>query len=349
MRLLRNLGFVLVALAVLGAGVASLLWFAAARTIEAEVRAWAAQSGPAVAVKIGSVAVSGFPTRLVTTLEDVDIVSAVGPATYHTGRILVTRELRGGAISLLVPSPQTVTLESGTAFRISADRFGGSMSTRPGGSFGGVSLDATGLSIELPGQPLARAQRMTFEVTIPDAEGLVPSGTQASISLMSLTLPSQGNGPFGDTIQLLQAKFELEGAFATTALISSLLAWQPAGRVNLSDATVRWGSLDASPMWGILRLDRAMRPAGSIDVLFHDPRPAFEAMAAAGWADPKVLAPLINGTDFDPNRVLLKAYRVTLLDGKVVVDDIDMDHTAPVTLWTVPSPLARRAGLSEGR
>ena len=146
----------------------------------------------------------------------------------------------------------------------------------------------------------------------------------------------------GDTVQQVLANFESDGAIAGFPLGPALTAWQSAGRLYVSDGAIRWGTLDASPFGGNLRLDRSLRPAGWLDIVFKDPRPTFEALAAADWIDQAARLELINGTAYDPNRKLVKPYRVTFLDGKVVIDDIEQDQTAPISLWTLPSLSPRR-------
>ncbi len=180
--------------------------------------------------------------------------------------------------------------------------------------------------------------------TIPDTAGAIPSGTEASLRVESLTIPGQRRGPFGDTLASLVANFELEGAIDSLSLARSLPAWQLAGgRLYVADTSLIWGTLDAGRIGGALRLDAMFRPIGRLDVTFRDPAQTFEALAAAGWVTAPTRTELLNGIAYDPNRVLVKPYRVSLLDGRMALDDIDQDNTAPIPLWRVPALLTRRA------
>jgi hypothetical protein len=345
----RLVSLVAVALTVMIVGALVPLWFGAARALEAGIRTWADAPRDGVVIELGRVTVSGFPFSLDATLSSFAIASSDLGLRWYAEHVRVARSLGDDAVTFEVVGPQQVTLASGTAVDLDADRFDGTL-RRGAGAPSSLVVQAAGVRARLFGAPLASLQRMSLHVAAPDAAGAIPSGTKAALRIDGVTLPAQRRGPFGDTILELVANLALEGGIDSLALARSLPAWvQGGGRLYVSDSSVRWGTLDAGRIGGTLRLDQAARLTGRLDITFRDPVQTFDALAAADWVDAKTRAELVNGIAYYPNRVLVKPYRVTFLGGGAVLDDIGQDTTAPIPLWRVPAVVSRRSAPSEAR
>ena len=263
---------------------------------------------------------------------------------YSAEHVRVSRSIGDDATRFEVVGPQQVTLASGTSFDLDADRFDGTVRHRADGAVAGFTLQAARVRARAMGVPLAELQRLSLQVAVPDTAGAVPSGTAVALRVESMAMPGQRRGPFGDTLASLVVNLEFEGAIDSLSLARSLPAWsQAGGRLYVSDTSLIWGTLDAGRIGGALRLDAMLRPSGRLDITFRDPTHTFEAMAAAGWVGAPTRVELLNGIAYDPNRVLVKPYRVSLLDGRMVLDDIDQDNTAPIPLWRLPALWTRRA------
>ncbi len=343
-RPLRIVTLVAIAVAVMATGALVPLWYGAARALEAGIRAWAEIPRDGVAIEIGRVAVSGFPFSLDAVVTSFAIANAELGLRYSAEHVRVSRSIVDDATRFEVVGPQQVTLASGASFNLDADRFDGTVRHRAGGPVAAFTLHAAGLRARVMGVPLAELQLLSLQVAVPAAAGAIPSGTEASLRIEAVTLPGQSGGPFGNMLASLVADLELVGTIDSLSLARSLPAWQQAGgRVYVSDASLLWGTLDAGDFGGTVRLDAMFRPSGSLDVTFRDPAQTFASLAAAGWVGAPAHTALRKGIPSDPTRVLVKPYRVSLLDGRMVLDDIDQDNTAPVLLWRVPALLQRRA------
>jgi hypothetical protein len=348
MRPIRIVTLVAIAVAVMITAALVPLWYGAARALETGIRAWAEAPRDGVAVEIGRVAVSGFPFSLDAVVTSFTIAHADLGVRYSAEHVRVSRSLGDDATSFEVVGPQQLTLASGTSLDLDADRFAGTVRHTASGTVGGFTLQAAGLRARSMGIPLADLGRLALQVTVPETAGAIPSGTEGVLRIEAMTIPAQRRGPFGDKIAALNANFAFEGAIDSLSLGRALPAWQQAGgRFYLSDTSLIWGTLDAGRIGGTVRLDTMFRPSGRLDVTFRDPAQTFEALAAADWVSAQTRVELLNGIAYDPNRVLVKPYRLTLLDGRMSLDDIDQDNTAPIALWRVPALLARRA--SEAR
>ncbi|MBM3507450.1 MAG: DUF2125 domain-containing protein [Alphaproteobacteria bacterium] len=345
MRSFRLVSLVVIALGVMAVGAIAPLWYGAARALEAGIRTWAETPRDAVSIEIGRVAVSGFPFALDATITSFAIASADLGARYYAEHVRVSRGLMDRDATFEMVAPQQITLASGTAFDIDADRFAGTVRTPQDGSPArGFTLSAAGVRVRWQGLALASAQRLSVQELAPDGSSAIPTSSRAELRIVGLNVPAQRRGPFGDTLAELSANLELEGALESSTLGRSIPAWQRAGgRLYVSDAVVRWGTLDAGRIGGALRLDTMLRPTGRLSITFRDPARTFEALAAADWVDPKTRTELMNGVGYDPNRVAVLPYCLSFLDGWIVLDDIEQDQTAPIRLWRVPSLVSRRA------
>ncbi len=344
MRPVRLVTLVAIAVAVMVGGAVVPLWYGAARTLEAGIRAWAESPRDGVAIEVGRVAVSGFPFSLDAVVSSFAIANADIGVRYYAEHVRVSRGITDDATRFEVVGPQQVTLASGASFNLDADRFDGTVSHRAGGRVAGFTLQAAGLRARVMGVPLAELQRLSLQVVVPETAGAIPSGTEAALRIDTMTIPGQRRGPFGDTLASLVANLEFDGAIDSLSVARALPAWsQAGGRLYVSDTSLIWGTLDAGRIGGAVRLDAMFRPSGRLDVTFRDPALTFEALAAAGWVGAPTRVELLNGITYDPNRVLVKPYRVSLLDGRMLLDDIDQDNTAPIPLWRVPALLSRRA------
>ena len=324
------------AIAVLGAAGYTAFWFAAADRVATELEAWAAQGHAGLDISVGDITVTGFPTALRATVGPVE-VRAGGDLAYRVAAIDVSRPLRGEDLAFVLRGPQVITVE-GTVLTLTAERTTGELVRRGDGSIAGFNVEARAVALQRPDAQPVTAQRVAIRAGFPATPGLVPSGTKMTVRADALTIPEQRRGAFGDTIQLALLNFAIDGALQGSSPVTAVRDWQrQGGRLYLTDSTLRWGTLDLPRLGGNLRLDTALRPAGWLDALFRNPAPMFEALAAADWIGTQTRVELMNGVAHDPNRVPTVQYRLSLLDGRVVFDDIEQDQTVPIPLWTLPS------------
>ena len=327
------------AFAVVTVGAYAAYWYIAANLVEDRIRTWAASPRGGLPVTVGTIVVGGFPNRFVAVIDRIDVGDEASGARYHAESVRVTRRVGDTGISFAILGPQSLTMfrdTSAPGFRVEAERFAGTLRLRDDGTYGGFNLDVAGLRIQRPVGPLT-VRRLSLQAAVGVGPDAVPDGTRAAVVAEGVTIPEQRRGPFGDTLALVSANLLIERALSSLTLTSGLPQWQQdAGRLYLSDAAVRWGTLDLGRLGGTLRLDSELRLGGRLDGVFRDPAPVFDALAAAGWIDTRTRLELANGVAYDPNRALVKPYRAEFLGGKVVLDDIEQDQTAPIELWTVP-------------
>lgn len=82
-----------------------------------------------------------------------------------------------------------------------------------------LSLDAGGVTLtNARGDDPITVRRFQFRANLGPGGGLVPDGTQMSVRFDNLVLPAHTRGPLGNTMDLIQANFEMRGALGNADL-----------------------------------------------------------------------------------------------------------------------------------
>ncbi len=289
MRFAARAAMALVILLVLAGGAYAAYWFAAASAMRGAVTAWAAAAREGTTARIGDIAVSGFPTRLVADIPRLEVLrsgDALG-LTYFGENVRIARPLRGGDVVVSVRGPQTVSYRAGAevrTLRAKADVTTLELRTGDDGAFSGFGLTLGNLTLERPDLAPLTARRI--QVQMGKGSGLgdfLPERSRFSVRIEAMVMPEHRRGPLGNTIEQFVTNAVLNKGIDGTNLPVSLAAWRDAGGyLTLMETVLKWGSLDLQGQGsGVLKLDAQMRPAGSLNVQLRDYLLTVDAFHAA--------------------------------------------------------------------
>lgn len=321
-----------------GAGAAGYVsfWYVAAGQMKSAIAEWAAETDASAQVRIGSIAMSGFPAKLIATADRIEVRHPQGrlPWAYSAENLRAARALTGGPTIINVLGPQTFsyTADGETqTVRAQADFLSLELREREEGGVGGLGLSIAGLRMERPGlQPLT-ARRITVQIGLGSGAGTLPARSRFTLRAENLTMPEHRRGALGDTIEILSFNTEIRQPILGWDLPVSLAQWRDAdGYVVLSDVVLKWGTLDLiSLSTGVLRIDKEFRPAGAMNTQLSNYLVTVDAFHAARKLSDEARAAVQAAIGFlsargGPQRIGLP---MEIHDGQIVI--------GPATLGTV--------------
>jgi len=276
-----------------GAGAYSAYWFQVAGAIEPGMAAWAAERrAEGFEVAYGQVSVSGFPFRLVITVDEPRIgradpsrgwrwqgpsLAAVAqPWNFH--HVILSFEGRhrlayfsGGAwreLSLRaeVPLVSVVLGGDGRLERFAID-------------LQGLEASASGWSGRLEA---GRAQ-LHGRAIAGNAEPAPAGLRELSFRAEGVILPPEANTVLGRKIAALKLRATVLGTLPEAPLAEAAAAWRDdGGTVEVRELAIDWGPLGLSAS-GTLALDEEMRPMGSASAELKRFGELIDALHDGGW------------------------------------------------------------------
>lgn len=332
---------VVTALLVVVAGAYAAYWYVAAGQMRSAIADWASQSGD-LQVKVGEVAVSGFPDRLIATVASVEATRSQGslPWAYRADGVRASRALTGGSTLVTVAGPQTLTYTADGqvhTVRARANSFALELRQTASGGFAGFGLLAARLTVERPvAQPMTIG-RLSFNMGVGNgAPGAIPDKSRFAVRIEDLKLPEHRRGALGDTIEQLGFNAILNQPIAGFDLPASLARWRDAdGYLTLTEVILKWGTLDMSGLGsGVLRLDAQFRPTGGLHAGLRDYLTTIDAFHAARRLSDEARAAVQQALGFLGARGAAGGGRlglpVEVRDGNVVVGPATLGTVKPV-------------------
>ena len=337
------LGLVVLA-ALAGAGYTA-FWYMAAGQMRDAITTWGA-GNPDVQVRVGDVAVSGFPDRLIANVGGVEVTRTQGalPWTYRAASLRVSRPLRGDTTVVSVSGPQTLTYTTGgtassqpQTARAVADLRAVELRTDEDGAFAGFSLSLAGLRVERPVAQPFTLRRMNFSMGVGSGiPGAINDRSRFSMRAENLTLPEYRRGPLGDTIEQLTFNAIWTQPLASFDLPVSLARWRDAnGYVTFTEFALKWGTLDMTNLGtGVLKLDKEMRPAGGMNAGLVGYELTVDAFHAARRLSDEARAAVQAAMTFLGQRRVGQGGRLGLpldiTDGKISVGPATLGEVRPI-------------------
>jgi hypothetical protein len=272
MRRLVRVILALVVLAALASAGYAAYWYAAAGQMRAAIAGWAARNGD-LEVRTGAVAVTGFPDRLIATIDGIEIARRQGelPGTYTAEAVRVSRALRGSTTVVSLTGPHTLSYTvdgQAQTLRARADLLAIELRSGKDGAFAGFGLSLAGLNVQRPAlQPLT-VRRLTFNFGVGSGiPGVINDRSRFTMRMEGLTLPEHRRGPLGDTLAQVTFNAIWTQPLASLDLPVALARWRDAnGYITFTEVAVKWGTLDMTNLGsGVLKLDAQMRPTGGMN------------------------------------------------------------------------------------
>ena len=274
------------AVAVLGGGGYTALWFSGAAKAEARVHAWADRTRAAgYDVEIGGIAVSGFPgpVELEITGLVVGLAAAGLPWKWRAESVLGAQA--DGRVQLRLASEHVLTVSVDGrehTLRMAARRFQIDVGADGDGN-PLLKFDIRGMFVDRGASGRLTVDRADIYVKVAPGPGILPDDSRIGMSLANLMLPEHRRGPLGDTIAILRTELRLDSGIDGLDLATSLRDWRDRdGRLVLGESRVSWGTLEMDTRGGSLTLDELMRPTGGFSGIVTGYEITIDAFQAAG-------------------------------------------------------------------
>jgi len=287
--------------ALLGLGlVYSAFWLIIANRDMNYLNLWAeGQRQSGYAVRWDSAKISGYPFRIIATLDQPRVDGSVHDATQRWAWTVDAVTLSGkpwswNTLLLNAPGHHTLTISGAvmeTAQTITLDA--GSLSIGAeflGGRWRHVTASGSDLRIEQDGQLVSELARVSsvlnreYVPPAPDVDERTRTGA-LHISLNDLTIPALGDQlvrVVGSIVQYASLNVEVYGSLPVDLSPSSLVLWRDAGGVvEVRQVRADYGplSLDAE---GALALDGRLQPVGSFVARVQGFSEAIDALYGVG-------------------------------------------------------------------
>ena len=333
------LGLVVLA-ALAGAGYTA-FWYVAAGKMRDAIAAWGAGSTD-VQVRVGDVAVTGFPDRLIANVGGVEVVRTQGalPWTYRAESLRVSRPLRGDTTVVSISGPQTLTYTADgqlQTVRALADLLAVELRTDEDGAFAGFGLSLAGLKVERPVAQPFTVRRLSFNMGVGSGlPGVINDRSRFSLRAENVVLPEHRRGALGDTIEQLTFNAIWSQPLTSFDLPVSLARWRDAnGYVTFTEVALKWGTLDMTNLGsGVLKLDQELRPTGGMNAGLIGYQITVDAFHAARRLTDEARAAVQAAMTFLGQRVAGQGGRLGLpldiTDGKISVGPATLGEVSPV-------------------
>ena len=277
------------ALALLAAD--TVAWWVATSRMQSEFAAWQqARIAEGAVVAAGPPARGGWPFEAQLLLPGVTLASDVpgqpDAVAWTVSQLRVVYAPWHPLTELVVvDGPQTLRFGATPAVSVAADRLDVRIPLGAAGPAEGVTVEARGASIPLPGGP-ARIDALTVRIRPADA----------FVSATAVTIPGR-NLPFGGTIQSLDLHARATGPIPLLRdPAAALAAWRDSGqRVLVDGLALHWGPLDVAGH-ASLGLDATLQPEGAGEVEMTGFAEVTDALARSGAisrSDARVAATLL--------------------------------------------------------
>jgi hypothetical protein len=310
-RVMRRIVLWLFALLVVAGAGYTAYWFHMANRLRAGVEPWAeARRAQGYAVGWSAVAVGGFPATFRLRFTDATFAAArpfpvtlSGPALVGEAKVW---DLQRWALHAAEGGRAELT-SSGEAFT-AAGLDGTLVLDDPAGT----AIDFTAHDVTTSGVVSGvRIADLEAKLSLPrhPARDHRDTSVAVSIGVSHATLPWSPR-PFGSDIETLSLAGTLKGALPPGQLRASLDAWRAdGGTVELEQATLRWGRLDATAN-GTLALDAALQPVAALTATIENQDAIVDAAVANGGLPAgragvaKTVLGLLSTTDSDGRKHL---------------------------------------------
>jgi hypothetical protein len=352
-RLRRRLLLGLLALPILLLLADYLVWRSGELLLDTRVAEWmAARRADGWTVASGPTQAGGWPLAVAVTLSDLTLAGDPsrfpGGAGWHADRLTLR-------VALLHPRDLVLAVEGRQRLRIgdppdvtfAAGRMVASIPLDAGTPPGSVHILANDLRIDLP--PPAGGGQVTvgaIDLQLSQAAAAPPS---MALQADDIGLPagSPARWPLGPRVAEVALDATLAGPTADFVPVANrLTVWRDAGgSVRVQRCALRWGPLDLTAT-GVLSLDAALQPSGTVTTQIVGQAAALDAMAASGAIKPQaafaakaVLA--LMGTPASADAPASLSVPLTLQDRTLAMGRIPLIRV-PQIAW----PVARVSAIS---
>ena len=169
-------------------------WFIAARHVVGQLEDWLAAPHGRIEIAIGTITVSGFPTRLEVTATPVQV--RLGREFGYTADALVlSRPLRSEDLAFAVRGQQSFTV-LGTRIAVQTEATVGEVVRRADGTIAAFRVGATGLTAQGPNREPVQIKRLDVRASSPEGTAGVPDGATLAVRAEAVAAP--GRALLGD-------------------------------------------------------------------------------------------------------------------------------------------------------